>query len=346
MANRELLMLAQRFKPSVDVGGWYLSEKLDGQRCFWDGGVSTGQIVRNIPWSNKGNKHRVVGIATGLWTRYGNVICAPNWFIESLPKGVLLDGELYLGPQCRAETRSIVSRLEPDVRWRGIKFCVFDTPTYAAWCESGIINNTNFSATIRMAECKEFVGDVWTERDLPFEVNFEWLKTIDVPEHVDVLKQVVIPYSGTEAFVHEQMDAVMSYQGEGLVLRHPHSYWVPKRTGHLLKVKPHFDAEAKVIGYTGGLGRLKGMLGALIVSTLENEETGLANGIRFELAGLTDNERMLEGGGIVSQYGGKDIPDELLDRVRVPLYPIGSIVKFRYAGLTKDGVPSEARRIL
>lgn len=54
-----------------DPTGWWMSEKLDGCRAYWDG--------------------------ERLWTRGGNVIQAPAWFTAGLPSGMHLDGELWAG---------------------------------------------------------------------------------------------------------------------------------------------------------------------------------------------------------------------------------------------------------
>ncbi len=43
MARRVLLMLATPINfDKHTFGGWYMSEKLDGGRCFWDGGLTRG----------------------------------------------------------------------------------------------------------------------------------------------------------------------------------------------------------------------------------------------------------------------------------------------------------------
>ena len=53
-----------------DLSGWFLSEKLDGCRAYWDGAQ--------------------------LWTRGGKVIQAPAWFTAGLPASHL-DCELWAG---------------------------------------------------------------------------------------------------------------------------------------------------------------------------------------------------------------------------------------------------------
>ena len=257
MANRELLMLAKPFKSSRhDVAGWFCSEKLDGQRAFWDGGISRNAIVRNIPWANQGNDRRLAGISTGLWSRYGNVICAPDYFIDSLPVGTCLDGELYLGPGLRQETRSITARLEPDDRWRAIRFCVFDSPCYPDVFTDGVINNPNFKAKMDWKTCSKFMDtrsvDVSLNSGVPFDTMMMGLKTLGrdlkLGRFVDVLDQEPLPFKGTLDSLHQRLDEVVGHGGEGLVLRRPYSYWSPRRSDMLLKVKPHHDSEAIIVG--------------------------------------------------------------------------------------------------
>ena len=103
MARREFLQLAQTYKPGKsDIGGWFISEKLDGTRCLWDGGASRGLRTEDVPYASvidpkTGNrKGKVKTFATGLWSRYGNPVVCPDWFLDSLP-ACPLDGELWAG---------------------------------------------------------------------------------------------------------------------------------------------------------------------------------------------------------------------------------------------------------
>ncbi len=103
LARREFLLLAKTLNfDKHDLTGWYLSEKLDGTRCFWDGGISRGLITKDVPWANilhprTGEpKKKIKPYSTGLWSRYGNPIIAPEWFLNQLPC-CPLDGELWAG---------------------------------------------------------------------------------------------------------------------------------------------------------------------------------------------------------------------------------------------------------
>ncbi|MGO9107157.1 MAG: hypothetical protein ACLQDH_13660, partial [Dissulfurispiraceae bacterium] len=103
MAKREFLQLADHYDPfKSNVAGWYISEKLDGTRCFWDGGLSRGLPPESVPWASVTDpktgerKAKIKPIATGLWSRYGNPIMAPDWWLNRLP-ACPLDGELWAG---------------------------------------------------------------------------------------------------------------------------------------------------------------------------------------------------------------------------------------------------------
>jgi DNA ligase-1 len=85
------LLLAQTWTTDVDLAGWWMSEKLDGVRAFWDG--------------------------KQLLSRLGNVLHAPDWFLEGLPQAPL-DGELWLARKSFQRTVSIVRRQDKSEHWR------------------------------------------------------------------------------------------------------------------------------------------------------------------------------------------------------------------------------------
>jgi DNA ligase-1 len=96
------LLLAHSWENDVDLTGWWMSEKLDGVRAFWDG--------------------------ANLVSRLGNVFVAPDWFVEQLPKDLALDGELFGGRGKFQRTVSIVRRQDKGDAWREIHYVVFDAP--------------------------------------------------------------------------------------------------------------------------------------------------------------------------------------------------------------------------
>ena len=67
--------------------------------------------------------------------------------------------------------------------------------------------------------------------------------------------------------MQDELIRIESLGGEGLMLRHPESFYETKRSKSLLKVKSFADDEAMIIGYEVGQGKCKGLVGALRVRT-------------------------------------------------------------------------------
>lgn len=99
------LALANDYEDAdVDLSRYWVSEKYDGVRAYWDG--------------------------TQLLTRGGNVIHAPAWFTAHWP-ATPLDGELWAGRRRFEAVTSTVRDFEPDDEaWQNIRFMVFDLPTH------------------------------------------------------------------------------------------------------------------------------------------------------------------------------------------------------------------------
>ncbi|WP_033416245.1 DNA ligase [Hahella ganghwensis] len=98
------LILAENFQAASHLADFWISEKLDGIRAYWDG--------------------------QNLITRNGNVIHAPDWFLKNLPVSPL-DGELWAGRGQFARLLSTVSKDSPiDSEWQSVKYMVFDLPSH------------------------------------------------------------------------------------------------------------------------------------------------------------------------------------------------------------------------
>ena len=106
-------------------------------------------------------------------------------------------------------------------------------------------------------------------------------------------------------------DGLVAKGAEGVMLRCPGSPYDPKRSAHLLKVKPFFDAECKIIGYKSGTGKYAGKLGAFQCETIK------APNAKFFISGMTD---------------------EVRDNYK-KTHPIGTIVTYTYVGVGESGVP-------
>lgn len=355
--RREFLQLAKTYRPGKDkIAGWFLSEKLDGTRCFWDGGISRDVPTELVPWASTTDpktgqkKAKIKPLATGLWSRYGNPIMAPDWFLNSLPC-VPLDGELWAGRGNFQLCRSICAGDTPDPRFDQIEFSVYGTPPLARVFMDGEIKNSNFHTSLNwkkidkwlLNRCEDSGYDVL---DLPHDSLFEHeMRALrehmtDVTGRVSMLRQVLLPMSEQEAraAVEDELNKIVGRGGEGVMLRNPNVAWTPKRVSSLLKYKPFEDDEGIVVGFTSGRetdkgSKLLGKIGALILSY---------NGKRLELAGLTDEEREFETHGMFwNAVGnpGQDMPKDFQGKH----FKVGDRVTFKYRELTDAGLPKEAR---
>ena len=98
------MILAKTLPENVDVRDYWVSEKYDGVRGYWDG------------------KQR------RMYSRNGTVIALPNDFAAQLPD-ISLDGELWIGRGQFERVVSVVRDEQPDdTAWKQVKYMVFELP--------------------------------------------------------------------------------------------------------------------------------------------------------------------------------------------------------------------------
>jgi DNA ligase-1 len=95
------VLLAHKWELAHDPTGWWMSEKLDGIRAYWDGETFV--------------------------SRLGNMFLAPAWFTADLPADTL-DGELWVGRKLFQKTTSIVRSGAAGQDWKHVTYVVFDAP--------------------------------------------------------------------------------------------------------------------------------------------------------------------------------------------------------------------------
>lgn len=96
------LMLAGVYRRGMPLADYWVSEKYDGLRGYWDG--------------------------RQLWTRGGERVAAPDWFTAPLSTRPM-DGELWAGHGRFEQAASTVRSQTPnDTAWRQMRFMVFDLP--------------------------------------------------------------------------------------------------------------------------------------------------------------------------------------------------------------------------
>ncbi|MDQ7014874.1 MAG: DNA ligase, partial [Gammaproteobacteria bacterium] len=141
----------------------------------------------------------------------------------------------------------------------------------------------------------------------PFSARLEILKQVVQQSNFSYLQLIPQFRLASETALQLRLQEVVKQGGEGLMLHHQDALYRAGRSAQLLKLKPFEDAEAVVMGYRGGKGKYQGMVGSL--------QLRRSDGVTFYAgSGLSDQQR------------------------RTPP-PLGSVVTYRYQGLTGYGKP-------
>ena len=219
------IMLAKKYTPNIDITGWYISEKFDGIRAYW---------------KSKDRK---------LYTRNGNIINAPEWYINKFPN-IDLDGELWINRGKFNKVSGIVrTKIPNDKNWEHIKYMVFDLPTINKIYEMRV---QLYIDIIRNSNCK-------------------WLISVKIHK-IKNISDILI-----------KLKQIEKKGGEGLMIRKPSSLYENKRSSSLLKIKSFSDEEGTVIGYNKGIGKYKNMIGSLCIINKSGKKINVGTGLSDEL---------------------------------------------------------------
>jgi len=207
-----------------DVSGWLVSEKLDGVRAIWTG--------------------------SALVTRNGNDITPPAWFTNQLPRGEVLDGELYRGRGSFQGTAAVIRKKTPvDSEWEQIRYRVFDAPE----CPGGF------------------------ERRIAYAENVLWMWG------AQKIASVIPHWTCLDADYLKALTLRLTSEGaEGVVLRRPGSPYESGRSDHVMKYKPRKTDEARVIAYQEGKGKYADRVGALVCRWIDGTMVKLGTGLSDE----------------------------------------------------------------
>jgi DNA ligase-1 len=271
--------------------GWWASEKWDGIRALWDG----EKIISR-------------GSGVGKPKVYTYV---PEWFKNTLPPGIPLDGEIWIGRGLFQKT-SRLSTIKPGKSytteqieniWAGdtdppVVFKVFDIPNDPRPFER------------RMAFLQTVIKDrkvCWNKLAYPSKKLFPLQFTGQVK--IKTMEQLVNLYT-----------KLTSEGAEGIMLRASGSPYQTKRSKYMLKYKIKEDSECILREYIPGDGKYTGMLGSLKCELMID---GKPNGIFTQIGtGLNDAQR--------ENYNNPNSAEFM---------PLGSVISFSYMEMTKEGVP-------
>jgi len=228
----------------------------------------TNQDIKNWVMSEKLDGIRAYWNGTNLISRGGKIIHAPSWFTKDYPK-FEIDGELWSKRNDFENISSIVRDKVPSDSWHEIKHYIFEVP------------NAKGNLYQRLSKAKKYENN-----------------------YIEIIKQIKI---NSKEHLNNYFNLIINKKGEGVVVRDPLSPYINKRTSKALKIKSFKDDECKVIDYTQGKGKLKGLVGALVCK--------LPNGTIFKI------------GSGLSNYDRKFPPN------------INDIITFKYQELTKYKKP-------
>lgn len=102
-------------------------------------------------------------------------------------------------------------------------------------------------------------------------------------------------------------ESIIKNQGEGIVIRKNLSPYEKGRSKNAMKLKPYDDAECELVGFRKGKGKFENQVGALLCKMPNGQIIKIASGLKDE------------------------------DRKNPP--KIGSIVTYKFNGLTKNSLP-------
>ena len=116
------IWLANTYKSGIHLHDYWVSEKFDGIRGYWDG--------------------------QQLLTRGGTVLSPPSWFTEGWPS-TPMEGELWAGRGQFSTASSVIQQTQaPDADWRKLRFMVFDLPNHVGMFTERMQAYTNLVAAL------------------------------------------------------------------------------------------------------------------------------------------------------------------------------------------------------
>jgi len=205
--------LAEKYEPQKhNVVGMVYMEKYDGFYAHYD--ISTQKI----------------------FTRSGNEIFIPDWFIDQMPS-LSVTGELYGGKGKFSEFSGLFNSNDTsNIKWKDVKFMIFD-----------VVDDPLKSMTFkdRMAFVQGF--------------------------HTSNIEAVSIYDCTSQQQLDSAFNAVVQCGGEGLMLRKNVAYKAG-RSADLLKYKKKDTVDGKVVGYTKGSGRFANFIGSVILQTRQGNK--------------------------------------------------------------------------
>lgn len=272
------VMLAKKFEGKIkdDKNGYFITEKLDGNRC-----VAHFDGIKWVFTSRNGKPMHV------------------NFDMTGLPKEYVYDGEI-LSPQQVKLSNAICEHIVAGVP--------IDKTDVSFNKTSGLINRHDTN--------KQLIYNIF---DIMYD-NADYIDRRNVlicltPATSDVRILPALAYVEKDELFNRAnylMDIVVKAGGEGVMINLASAKYQHKRTDGLLKFKPVYSMDMKVVDIEYGKGKYELCIGALICEAKHDGKI-----IRCRVGtGLSDDQRNL----------WADYPDEI----------VGRIVEIGYFALSQD----------
>lgn len=184
------------------------------------------------------------------------------------------------------------------------------------WADYGKFAEVSSLARRKNPTCAEFesvkylIFNAQLNESSDFLANLSKIQSILESHKTPQIRTITQHKFHSSKELQDFFDAVVAKGGEGVILRDSHTAF---------KLKAQHDAECKIIDYTRGKGRLSGKVGAIVCESLADKNTGIKNGIIFRI--------------------GSGLSDEM--RTNPP--KIGTIITYKFSGVSKNSVPLHTR---
>lgn len=184
------------------------------------------------------------------------------------------------------------------------------------WADYGKFAEVSSLARRKNPTCAEFesvkylIFNAQLNESSDFLANLSKIQSILESHKTPQIRTITQHKFSSSKELQNFFDAVVAKGGEGVILRDSHTAF---------KLKAQHDAECKIIDYTRGKGRLSGKVGAIVCESLADKNAGIKNGIIFRI--------------------GSGLSDEM--RTNPP--KIGTIITYKFSGVSKNSVPLHTR---
>lgn len=249
-------MLAKKFEGSVkyDKDGYYITEKLDGNRCI--------AHFENDKWhftSRSGKEMHV------------------NFDMSGLDERLIYDGEILSPEQVKMSLA-----IEDKIKYNIVPDTIFADNFSST---SGLINQHTTD--------KKLVYNIFDIMyNSTYKDRREELDRMH-PESTDVRILPVLKHYKTQSDIQELfglLNSVTDLGGEGLMINLGHSEYMHKRTDQLLKLKKVYTMDMQVYDFKWGTGKYEGQVGSIEAKAITSDGKQIFCSVG---TGLSDDQRLL-----------------------------------------------------